>query len=141
MLDLDHFKSLNDRYGHYVGDNVLVGFVEVLKSFFADSDALVGRYGGEEFCIFCSATANEGIEQLARRLYSSVAVHSGSWLPDGGQVTFSAGIALIGKEPVDGKSLVIQADRALYAAKAAGRNRFIVWDAISNADLPKSIAC
>ncbi len=126
MLDADHFKSINDRFGHAVGDKVLVGLSDMLKRCCGDQD-LVGRYGGEEFCIAVSGLSEPGAEQLAERIRQAVAGVT-SWLPNGERVTISIGIASLGSMPCEMADLVKRADEALYAAKTSGRNRFVSWE-------------
>ena len=123
FLDLDRFKSVNDTYGHAVGDKVLAGFGALLGSRFRLPD-LRGRWGGEEFVVaFYGEWAESAREILARVTaeFSNMSFDGGS--PGGFQVTVSGGIAAY---PVDGQTLdelVLVADQRLYAAKLAGRNR------------------
>jgi diguanylate cyclase (GGDEF)-like protein len=128
MLDVDHFKRINDRYGHAAGDEVLIGLVNVLKGACRGLD-LVGRYGGEEFCIAVVGLDEADVEKLAERIRLAV-VKVTTWLPDGGRITISIGIASLGSEPCAADDLVKRADHALYAAKAAGRNRVVSWSAL-----------
>jgi diguanylate cyclase (GGDEF)-like protein len=125
MLDADHFKSVNDRFGHVVGDKVLVGLVEVMQQTCREGD-LVGRYGGEEFCILATRRFEQEIERLADRMREAVARVT-TWLPNGECVTVSIGIASLTHSQRDIADLVKRADEALYAAKATGRNRFVNW--------------
>jgi len=116
LLDLDHFKALNDTRGHEAGDDALAAFGALLRSWTRASD-VVGRYGGEEFLIgMVRATPCEAAVRVAelRR----------HWLATEPLVTFSAGIAAVG-DPGPRIALPI-ADRALYRAKAAGRDRWEV---------------
>lgn len=118
LADIDHFKSINDRYGHAAGDAVLVAFADVLRAGLRGGDAL-GRWGGEEFMILCPGTALEGARALAERLRRHVAEAE---MPAVGRQTCSFGVAeLCPGETVDG--LLLRADAALYAAKHRGRNR------------------
>jgi diguanylate cyclase (GGDEF)-like protein len=125
MLDADHFKSVNDRFGHVVGDQVLIGVVEVMKRTCRDGD-LVGRYGGEEFCIMVARSSEQDVEELADQLRQAIADVT-TWLPNGERVTVSIGIALLTDVSCELAELVKRADEALYAAKASGRNRFVNW--------------
>jgi diguanylate cyclase (GGDEF)-like protein/PAS domain S-box-containing protein len=125
MLDVDHFKSINDRFGHGVGDEVLVGLVDVLCRTCRASD-LIGRYGGEEFCIMVVGLAEKDVERLAERIRLAVADVT-TWLPDHRRVTTSIGIASLGGGRSAIADLVRRADEALYAAKTAGRNRVVSW--------------
>jgi diguanylate cyclase (GGDEF)-like protein len=128
IVDIDHFKSINDGYGHPAGDRVLVEVARRLRESIRPSDVLA-RYGGEEFALVVS---NAGVEELAvigERLRNQIAasqiqVASDVWL----RVTVSVGTATM---PVNGGSaaeLITTADRALYAAKAQGRNRIVLGD-------------
>lgn len=125
MLDVDHFKSVNDRFGHMTGDKVLSGLADLLKACCSAQD-LVGRYGGEEFCIAVTGMADDDVERLADRIRRAVA-EVRNWLPTGERVTISIGMASLGNEACALSELVKRADEALYAAKAAGRNRLITW--------------
>jgi diguanylate cyclase (GGDEF)-like protein len=124
MLDADHFKGVNDRFGHAVGDKVLVGLVDVMKRSCGEF-ALVGRYGGEEFCIAVTDVDEKEIERLAEQLRKAVGDVK-TWLPNGETVTISIGIASIDAD-CEVADLVKRADSALYTAKATGRNRFVTW--------------
>ena len=137
MLDVDHFKSINDRFGHVVGDEVLVGLVDLLKRTCRASD-LVGRYGGEEFCIVVLGLAEQDVEKLAERIRLAVA-DVATWLPNGGRITISIGIASLGGKSRAVADLVGRADEALYAAKTTGRNRVINWNKMPiRSEAPKS---
>jgi diguanylate cyclase (GGDEF)-like protein/PAS domain S-box-containing protein len=129
MLDVDHFKSINDRFGHVVGDEVLIGLVDVLKRTCRGSD-LVGRYGGEEFCIVVVGLVEKDVERLAERIRLAVADVT-TWLPNGERITISAGVASLGGQRRVVADLVRRADEALYAAKTAGRNRVVNWDSLT----------
>lgn len=130
MLDVDDFKSINDRFGHVVGDEVLVGLVDLLKRTCRARD-LVGRYGGEEFCIALIRLGADDVEKVAEHVRQAVAkVMAG--LPDGAQVTISIGIASLSEAASEIADLVKQADEALYAAKTLGRNRTISWSKMPN---------
>lgn len=126
MVDVDHFKEVNDRYGHLVGDRVLCSVVEVLRQRVRAQD-LVGRYGGEEFMVLLPDTGLLGAEQLARELCKAVEdVHCPiDGMPGPGlAVTVSIGVFGGRLEPADSWDMLIAAaDRALYQAKKNGRNR------------------
>lgn len=118
MLDLDHFKQVNDVHGHLVGDEVLRRVADVLRATVRDTD-LVARFGGEEFCVLTAATSDEA-RRLAERLRDGVATMVvGRGALDGLRVTTSVGLA-VGAD--DLTVLFERADAALYRAKAAGRN-------------------
>ncbi|MBZ9751866.1 GGDEF domain-containing protein [Deinococcus sp. HMF7604] len=119
MLDLDHFKAINDRHGHRVGDEVLRCFAGVLRAH-ADTHDLLVRVGGEEFVWL---TAGPTLEGVLHRVEQARAAHTAH--PDGRAVTVSAGVAHGEVAEVEGSHLQLlldRADAALYAAKAAGRN-------------------
>ncbi len=129
MVDIDHFKAINDQYGHPVGDQVLCSVVEVLRQRVRAQD-LVGRYGGEEFMVLLPDTGVAGAEQLARALCQAV---QASRCPldsaQGGSLGVTVSIGVVGGrlEPGDnGDTLIAAADRALYQAKENGRNRVAV---------------
>ncbi|HET8710837.1 MAG TPA: diguanylate cyclase [Spongiibacteraceae bacterium] len=120
LIDVDHFKSFNDRFGHEVGDEVLVAIADVLQSEVRKSD-IACRMGGEEFVILM---AGAGIE-LARERAESLRVAVKMLRLDGAQeevVTISAGVALYPEHGADAYSLVRAADKALYESKRAGRD-------------------
>lgn len=125
MLDADHFKSVNDRFGHVVGDQVLIGLVDIMKRICGER-GLVGRYGGEEFCIAVAGLDEPDVERLAEQIRRAVASVT-TLLPSGEPVTVSIGIASVTKAPCEIADLVKRADEALYAAKTTGRNRFVSW--------------
>jgi diguanylate cyclase (GGDEF)-like protein/PAS domain S-box-containing protein len=126
MVDADHFKRINDRFGHVVGDKVLIGLADLLRRFCSDQD-LVGRYGGEEFCVAAAGMSGREAERLAERILLAVA-DIATWLPNGERVTISIGLASLGSAPCDIADLVKRADEALYVAKTTGRNRFVRWE-------------
>jgi diguanylate cyclase (GGDEF)-like protein len=126
VCDIDHFKKVNDTYGHDVGDVVIKGFADVLKRVKRDTDA-VGRFGGEEFVIVCEETDERGAEQLAERIRSELsAVKFHSELGPL-QVTCSVGVAPFGSAGGSWEQLFKATDEALYASKRGGRNRVTVW--------------
>jgi diguanylate cyclase (GGDEF)-like protein len=118
LVDLDHFKAVNDEYGHGVGDQVLREFGEILRTRLRPHD-FVARYGGEEFVLVLARTGpDQGREVLAR-------VRS-AWRWARPQITFSAGLAVNADGERDGQVLLSMADAALYRAKAAGRDQDVV---------------
>lgn len=127
MVDLDHFKSVNDRYGHAAGDAVLVELARLLKGTFRESDHVV-RWGGEEFLIVVRFVDGARAAELAEKLRSSVAGHP-FILPDGTELrrTCSIGVAVWPVSPaVSWDRAVDLADAALYEAKRGGRDRWVV---------------
>lgn len=118
MMDLDHFKNVNDQHGHAAGDEVLKGFTEIVRAHIRSSDLLC-RWGGEEFLLVCPHLDQDNADRLAEKLRQ--AVEKASFLADI-RLTTSIGIA----EFKPGESvtrLIERADQALYSAKEAGRNR------------------
>lgn len=119
MLDLDHFKQVNDRHGHAAGDRVLVTLAELLRAHTRSAD-LVVRLGGEEFLLVLPDTGAARAFDVCDRLRQRVAAHDWGFIAEGLQVTLSAG--LTSSPPYDAELLSLRADAALYRAKAAGRN-------------------
>jgi len=122
MIDLDHFKSINDRYGHAAGDAVLCAYAEDVLTIFRQHD-LVARYGGEEFAVLLPNTDEHGAMAALNKVRR--AVTETRWMLDGHDMelpSFSAGLTLFvaGDDP---QSLIQRADEALYTAKRLGRNR------------------
>ncbi|MEC7816728.1 MAG: diguanylate cyclase [Pseudomonadota bacterium] len=130
LMDIDHFKRVNDQYGHLVGDDCLVATAALLKDEVQRSSDLVARYGGEEFAVLLPATDADGARQVAERLRQAVArtpVYTGEHMKPV-SITISVGVAtLIPGRQQDSSELVRRADEALYDAKAGGRNRVVAW--------------
>lgn len=121
MLDLDDFKAINDRFGHAVGDEVLVRFSAILSRALGPDD-YAARIGGEEFCLLLSRTDSVTAHTIAEGIRRDL--ESTQSLPDGyGPPTVSAGIAIASAQAVTFDSLLRSADELLYKAKDAGRNR------------------
>lgn len=119
MLDIDHFKKINDTYGHAVGDEVLKATSLALQKSVRGSDTLA-RIGGEEFVILAPETTLEHTRDLAGKV--RCAIESASLLPDGGKFTISFGVAEF-DNTITTDDLLRRADEALYLAKENGRNR------------------
>lgn len=120
MLDIDHFKAINDRYGHPAGDEVIRRLARILRDTLRQQD-VPGRYGGEEFGIVLADTAIAGAEAIAERLRKRV--EGASLSPSGIRATVSIGIAELDPQDREYAVWIAHADRALYAAKESGRNR------------------
>jgi diguanylate cyclase (GGDEF)-like protein len=120
MFDLDHFKQINDRFGHGAGDDVLAGVGEAVAANLRGSD-FGGRYGGEEFLLLLPGTAQDGALEVAEKL--RVAIAALDFAQPDLKVTASFGIATYPLDALDADAVVRMADRALYSAKAKGRNR------------------
>lgn len=122
LCDVDHFKLVNDTYGHAVGDAVLASVARCLSRGLRGAD-MVGRWGGEEFLVIVDTTSEQILMDVAERLRG----HIGREVPCGLQVTASFGAAVCQRFSSLG-DLLVSADRALYSAKAAGRNRSMLAD-------------
>jgi diguanylate cyclase len=121
VLDLDHFKSINDRYGHRAGDEVLVRFAEVIQQMIRHTDRLF-RLGGEEFVLLVPRVDSDGLEQIAETLLRAVEQQVAS---PGGAVTVSIGGAMLRGHPTT-DAWLHEADECLYEAKRSGRNRSVI---------------
>lgn len=123
LLDIDHFKHINDRHGHVVGDDCLRAVAEALRQAVRAPVDRLARYGGEEFCVVLPETDAEGGDVVAERIRSGI--EALDFRVDGQPVpvTVSVGVAaMVPASAEDAKLLVLSTDRALYAAKDAGRN-------------------
>jgi diguanylate cyclase (GGDEF)-like protein len=122
VFDLDHFKSINDRFGHAIGDRVLQVFAETARANLRSTD-IIGRLGGEEFAAVLYDVSREKAVALAERIRSTFAEVAGE--VDGRPVaaTVSIGLVVNGEKQLDVGELLGQADQALYYAKERGRNR------------------
>jgi diguanylate cyclase (GGDEF)-like protein/PAS domain S-box-containing protein len=130
MLDIDHFKSINDDYGHGVGDQVIKGLAETLQKTLRGNQAL-GRYGGEEFCVLLPGVDFALANDIADRMRQDITPALAKSIPElKSQVTASFGVASMVGGASDVANLVDQADQALYASKERGRNRVTRWDQI-----------
>ncbi|MDP9267123.1 MAG: sensor domain-containing diguanylate cyclase [Acidobacteriota bacterium] len=128
MVDIDHFKQLNDHYGHHVGDQVLRDVTAILMKDMREVDT-VARYGGEEFVIILPETAAGGALFVAERLRNAVAqskFFAGS-VDAVEHLTISIGIAVFDTDAQFKRDLIEYADAALYAAKAGGRNQVVLY--------------
>lgn len=122
MSDVDHFKLVNDTYGHLGGDKVLQAMGELLKEQTRDSD-LTARYGGEEFIIvLCKCDAQTAMEKAEEIRIALEAMEI-----DGIKVTSSFGVAQVRKDHKDFEALLKDADEALYQAKESGRNKTVIY--------------
>ena len=122
VLDIDRFKQINDTFGHETGDLILQHFVQRIKELIRNNDILA-RIGGEEFALLLPNTSIEGARTLAEKIVNEIAVLDLSTVAPELKMTVSIGIAVYRKE-ISAKTLLREADKHLYEAKHAGRNRF-----------------
>ncbi len=127
ILDIDHFKTINDHYGHAIGDYALIQTTQVMKSQIREMDVL-GRYGGEEFVVALPTAGIEEALQIAQRIAAAVREHqfesNGQWFG----ITISGGIAQRnGSIDEDLENIMLKADKALYQAKAKGRDLMVAY--------------
>lgn len=133
-MDLDHFKRVNDNYGHQAGDQVLIDFVELIKNASRKEDRLF-RFGGEEFLLLVPNTDSAGLLAAAQNLQQQVRQHLHG---PGGPVTMSVGGAMMRRDE-HWEDLLQRADQRLYHAKSAGRNCIVINDGVNTAS-PQPIA-
>ncbi len=122
MVDIDHFKSVNDTYGHSTGDEVIKAVAENLRQVTREND-LVGRYGGEEFCVVLPNLNWEQSKKIAERIRLAIASTTTADI----QVRVSIGLSSLEQNASSPNELIDQADQALYIAKESGRNRVVCW--------------
>ncbi len=126
MLDLDHFKQYNDRFGHAAGDIVLKHMAMLMKSHFAAAGNLLCRYGGEEFCVVLPECSKEDAAAIAKDFVKRVEGEALVLRRERTPVTISAGVAAFPQDAKTREDLLQRADKALYEAKHKGRNRVCV---------------
>ena len=126
LTDIDHFKKVNDTYGHPVGDAVLRGVAQVVQSCVRKID-LAARYGGEEFGVVLEGTDQKGALMLAERIRGEVQKQVFQSDKGSFSVTLSLGIAVYPDDARDKADLINLADQSLYFAKHNGRNRAVAW--------------
>ncbi len=122
VTDLDHFKHVNDTYGHDIGDVVIKGLGTILKAAKRDTD-IVARFGGEEFCVLCEETDTQGAVKLAERIREEIGQTVFPTELGKLTITGSIGVATFPNDARTAAELFKITDKALYAAKHAGRNR------------------
>ncbi|UVM51889.1 diguanylate cyclase [Pseudomonas sp. B21-015] len=127
MFDIDHFKRVNDTYGHQAGDKVIEQVARLVREHVRDTD-VAGRYGGEEFAVVLSDTDKSGARDFAERLRKAIeeleVLHNGQSI----RFTISLGVADLSQPSTNYTDLITWADHALYASKKVGRNRVTVYE-------------
>jgi diguanylate cyclase (GGDEF)-like protein len=118
IIDIDHFKHVNDNFGHQVGDDVLIKVAEILQKSIRKIDTL-GRFGGEEFLIVCPQTEKEGVLKLAEKIRKNIQTHEFDMV---GHITISLGLTSY-QTGDDADSMIKRSDDALYISKNEGRNK------------------
>lgn len=136
IMDIDHFKTFNDNYGHLKGDEALVAVAGAITNALSRPTDLAARYGGEEFVVLLPDTDAEGAWNVAERILAAVAVlkipHQGSEI---GRLSLSVGAAtMVPEHAGDAATLLEEADQNLYAAKADGRNRVVAQRPVASPD-------
>ncbi|MFC1658411.1 GGDEF domain-containing protein [Candidatus Omnitrophota bacterium] len=126
MLDLDNFKSYNDRYGHLVGDALLSSVARIMRENLREID-VVARYGGEEFSIILPNTSKEEAEYVSLRLRQAIEKENIRAYDEELHITVSIGASLFPQDAQDAQQLIDKADQALYTAKQAGKNQVRFW--------------
>ena len=133
MMDIDHFKSVNDTYGHPVGDEVIKGIATAISGEIRKEIDVVARYGGEEFVVALVDTTPEGMIETAERIRKAVGkLEFNVHLTDPLRVTVSIGAFLVEPEFSDMKKAVNNADQALYKAKDGGRNQVVRFETVES---------
>ena len=131
LIDLDKFKKINDSFGHQTGDEVLVAFANLLKARMRKTD-IYGRFGGEEFILILPGSDEGEALGIARELLSRLREMSFSTNEDGSfQVSFSAGVSELNPADNTPSDVLSRADRAMYAAKAAGRRQVLTESSVA----------
>jgi diguanylate cyclase len=138
MLDVDHFKRVNDLHGHLAGDLMLREIARAVADTLRHADFL-GRFGGEEFIVFLPHTDTLGALDVAERVRERVAAIALEWRGERISTTMSVGVGTLASEHDTVGALIADADRALYAAKNAGRNCVRTPTAVDAVDMPRSV--
>ncbi len=134
LTDIDHFKKVNDTYGHPTGDEVLRRVAAILKASARKID-IVARYGGEEFAIVLEGTDRDGARQLAERVRQEVEQQSFPSSKGTFNATLSIGVSSYPDDSREKAELIARADQSLYAAKHGGRNRTVCFSDLERAKL------
>lgn len=126
FMDLDHFKKVNDTYGHEGGDYVLKEFANLIRTLPTHGKEVFARYGGEEFCLLLPSVGKEEAAKLAELVRSKIQLHPFIYEGKRIHVTSSLGVSELKSETEGASSLIKEADKALYESKTSGRNRVTV---------------
>jgi len=126
MMDIDYFKNYNDKFGHAAGDIVLKNLSRNIVGCLRNKDALVCRFGGEEFCIILRGADKNEAHETAKLLRKTIEETKIVLRRQETTVTVSIGCATFSKDVSDEVELIMKADRAMYQAKRSGRNRVVV---------------
>jgi len=129
MIDIDHFKKVNDHYGHVAGDKIIRFVAKALQTASRTED-IVARYGGEEFCIIMPGVDIDRALVVADRLRLTISEDFHEKFTSSRDLTVSMGIAMLQRDVANTVDLLNRADQALYSAKRAGRNRVIKWSIV-----------
>ncbi|MCP4965842.1 MAG: sensor domain-containing diguanylate cyclase, partial [bacterium] len=139
MVDIDHFKSVNDRFGHAVGDKVIKLLAKILTEHSRPID-LVGRFGGEEFCVVLPEVGTAVAAEIAERMRLAVQEGKEAKFTSTLRITASFGVAALSERVNDHNAMLEQADKALYAAKEGGRNRVVKWSIALEEEAPAGVS-
>ncbi|MCL1694525.1 MULTISPECIES: tetratricopeptide repeat-containing diguanylate cyclase [unclassified Lysinibacillus] len=136
MIDLDHFKEINDTNGHLFGDDALTITATTLKDYFQSFESIVGRFGGDEFIVLCQLQKGESLQTMTEDLYQSLNSLSLTINDETVQLEFSIGVSTNKQGQIATVEELIQnADTALYTSKRNGRNQITVFDHYSDAEI------
>ena len=127
MLDIDHFKQVNDNFGHTIGDEAIRMVTDVLNNHLSNKDGIVGRYGGEEFCVVLPGSDIDQAVRIAEHYRQTIQSVSKGFCVEDVSITASFGVTSNTDTAIDCSQLLDNADKALYAAKESGRNKVIKW--------------
>ena len=128
-MDIDHFKDVNDTYGHQAGDDCLKALADLVMGQIHRSTDMVARYGGEEFALLLPATGQDGARAVAERIRKTLAEKDLKVTGQNGPVRISVSVCVVAEQATGNagaEDMLARADKALYAAKNSGRNRVVV---------------
>ncbi|MFA5356554.1 MAG: sensor domain-containing diguanylate cyclase [Candidatus Omnitrophota bacterium] len=123
MLDIDYFKIYNDKFGHTSGDIVLRNLSRTITDFFKKSDALISRFGGEEFCVIAPSRGKDSAHKIADELRKQIEKTKILLRKEETHIRVSIGVASFPEDTVSAEELILKSDKAMYEAKQKGRNR------------------